>query len=58
MKTWKIEMAVTTAILIILNIVTNKIFSIEILATFAVLLTFGHAQISIRLNEKESLIVN
>jgi hypothetical protein len=54
-RTWKIEMAIVAAILLIVNVFTNKIFTIEILAALAVLLTFGHAQISIRLSEQEAL---
>lgn len=54
MKTWKIEMMVVTAILIVVNYLAHKLFSIEILAALAVLLSFGHTQISARLAEKEA----
>lgn len=55
MKTWRIEMLVVAIILLIVNISTHKIFTIEILAAIAVLLTFGHAQIADRMAEQESL---
>lgn len=48
-------MAVVAAVLLAVNVFTNKVFSIEILSALAVLLTFGHAQISTRLSEQESL---
>jgi hypothetical protein len=55
-KTWKIEMAVVAAILLIVNIFTSRLFTIEIISAVAVLLTFCHAQISSRLTEQQSLI--
>ena len=54
MKTWKIEMLVVAVLLLTVNICTHKFYSIEILASIAVLLTFGHAQIAARLAEKEA----
>jgi hypothetical protein len=54
MKTWKIEMIVVAAILLTVNFFTQKLFTIEMLAATAVLLTFGHIQISERLAEKEA----
>lgn len=55
MKTWKLEMAGVAAILLAVNFFTHKILSIELLASMAVLLTFGHAQIADRLAEQEGL---
>lgn len=54
MKTWKIEMLVVATILLVVNYLSHKLFSIEILAAIAVILTFGHAQIADRLAEKEA----
>ncbi len=54
MKTWKVEMLVVAVILLTVNFFAQKLFSIEILAAIAVLLTFGHAQIADRLAEKEA----
>lgn len=48
-------MLVVAAILLAVNYFTNHLFSVEIIAALAVLLTFGHAQIAERLAEKESL---
>jgi hypothetical protein len=48
-------MLVLTAILLAVNLLTHKLFSIEILAAVAVILTFGHAQIADRLVEQEEL---
>ena len=56
MKTWKIEMMVVTIILLLVNLLFNRLFSIEILSALAVILTFGHAQISTRLSEQQSLV--
>ena len=47
-------MLVVAVILLAVNFFAQKLFTIEILAAFAVLLTFGHAQIADRLAEKES----
>ena len=47
-------MLVVTVILVAVNFFTHKLFTIEILAAAAVLLTFGHAQIADRLAEKEA----
>ena len=47
-------MLVVATILLVVNWLTGKLFSIEIIAALAVLLSFGHAQISSRLAEKES----
>lgn len=55
MKTWKIEMAVVAAVLLLVNLLSHRLFTIEIVSTIAVLLTFGHAQISARLSEQQSL---
>ena len=55
MKTWKIEMLVVAVILLIVNLLTHKLFTIEVLAAVAVLLTFGHAQIADRMAEQEGL---
>jgi len=55
MRTWQIEMLVVTIILLAVNYFTDHLFSIEILAIIAVLLTFGHGQIADRLAEQESL---
>lgn len=55
MKTWKIETLVVALVLLAVNIVTHKIFTIEVLAAIAVLLSFGHASISDRLAEQEAL---
>ena len=55
MKTWQYEFATVILILFIVNLLTKTLFSIEILAALAVLLSFGHTQISSRLAEKESL---
>lgn len=55
MKTWKIEISVVTIILLAVNLLTHKIFTIEALAAIAVLLTFGHAQIADRMAEQEGL---
>lgn len=57
MKTWRIEMLVVAAILVAVNYLTHKLFTIEILAAIAVLMTFGHAQIADRLAEQEALRV-
>ena len=54
MKTWKIEMITVATILIVVNYLAHKLFSIEILAALAVLVSFGHTQISARLAEKEA----
>lgn len=48
-------MAVVAAILILVNVLTHKLFSLELISALAVLLTFGHAQISSRLSEQQSL---
>lgn len=53
MKTWKIEMLVVAAILVVVNVFTHHLVSFEILGSIAVLLTFGHAQIADRLAEKQ-----
>ncbi len=58
MKTWKKEMLVVSSLLLLVNFLTHKLFTIEILAAIAVILTFGHFQISTRLSEKESLKLN
>jgi hypothetical protein len=55
MKTWKVEMLVVAIILVAINFFTNRLFTIEILAMVAVLLSFGHAQIANRLIEQEAL---
>lgn len=55
MKTWRLEMLVVAAVLLAVNILTHKLFTIEVLAAFAVLMSFGHAQIADRLAEQESL---
>lgn len=55
MKTWKIEMLVVGAILVVVNYFTHKLFTIESLAAIAVLLSFAHAQIADRMAEQESL---
>jgi hypothetical protein len=55
MKTWKIEMLCVSIILMIVNIVTYKLFTIELLAAIAVVLTFGHTQIADRMAEQEAL---
>jgi hypothetical protein len=54
MKTWKVEMLVVAAILMAVNFFAHKLFTIEILAAAAVVLTFGHAQVADRLAEKEA----
>lgn len=54
MKTWKAEMLVVAAILLVVNWLTHKLFSLEVLAALAVLLSFGYAQISSRLVEIEA----
>lgn len=48
-------MIFVTAILLAVNFLTGKLFTIEVLAAIAVVLTFGHAQIADRLAEQESL---
>ena len=48
-------MLVVASILLAVNLVCHKIFTIEILAAIAVLLTFGHAQIADRMAEQEEL---
>jgi hypothetical protein len=55
MKTWKIEISVVAFILLVINFFTHKLFSIELLSSFAVIFSFGHAQIASRLAEQESL---
>lgn len=47
-------MLVVATILLVVNYLSHKLFSIEILAAIAVILTFGHAQIADRLAEKEA----
>jgi hypothetical protein len=54
MKTWMIESLVVAAILVAVNIFTHRIFTIEILASIAVLLSFGYASIGDRLLEQEA----
>ena len=49
-------MAVVAAILLLVNLLTSKLFTLEIVSALAVLLTFGHAQISSRLSEQQSII--
>lgn len=55
MKTWKIEVVVVGIILLIVNVLANKLFTIEMLAAIAVLLSFCHVQVSDRLAEQEGL---
>lgn len=55
MKTWHVETAVVALILLAVNLLTHRLFSIELLAAAAVLLTFGHASIADRLQEREAL---
>jgi hypothetical protein len=54
-KTWKLEMLIVSIILIAVNYFTHKLYTIELLAALAVLMTFGHAQIADRLAEQEAL---
>lgn len=54
MKTWKIEMGMVALILLTVNVLTHHLFSIELLAAGAVLLTFAHAQVADRLAEHEA----
>lgn len=54
MKTWKIETLVVAAILLAVNFFTHRLFTIEILASIAVLLSFGYASIGDRLLEQEA----
>lgn len=54
MKTWKIEMLIVAVILFAVNFFTHHLFTIEVIAALAVLLTFGHAQIADRLAEKQA----
>jgi len=49
-------MAVVAIILLLVNLLTHKLFTIEIISAVAVLLTFGYAQISSRLSEHQSII--
>lgn len=53
MKTWKVELLVVSLLLLIINIIRDNLFTVELLAAFAVILSFGHAQIADRLAEKE-----
>lgn len=53
MKTWHIEMFVIAIVLLLVNAFAKTLLSIELLASIAVLLSFGHTQISARLIEKE-----
>jgi len=46
-------MLVVSTILLMVNYFTGKLFTIEILAALAVVLSFGHMQISSRLAEQE-----
>lgn len=53
MKTWHIETAVVALILITVNLITGKLFTKEILAVGAIILTFGYVSISSRLAEDQ-----
>lgn len=55
MKTWKIEMLMVAVILLTVNIIAKKLFTIEMLAALAVLITFGYVQIADRMAEQESI---
>lgn len=55
LNTWQIEMIVVAIVLLAVNFFAKTIMSIEIIASLAVLLSFGHAQIADRLAEKEAL---
>lgn len=46
-------MLVVATILFVVNLCTHHLFSIEMIAALAVLLSFGHAQISDRMAEKQ-----
>lgn len=48
-------MLVVGLILLSVNLLTHKFFTIEVLAAIAVLFTFGHAQIADRMAEQEDL---
>ena len=58
MKTWKIELFVVAIILLTVNFFTHRLFSIEILSSIAVLLSFGYASIGDRLIEQETQRLN
>lgn len=53
MKTWKIEILLLISILILVNDLTNHLGLTDIIAAIAVLLSFGHVQISDRLSEQQ-----
>lgn len=55
MKTWKVEVTFVGLVLLIVNLLSNKLFTIEMLAAIAVLLSFCHVQVSDRLAEQEGL---
>lgn len=55
LNTWQTEMVVVALALVVVNFFAKTIMSIEIIASLAVLLSFGHTQISDRLAEQESL---
>lgn len=55
MKTWHVEMLVVAVILLVVNLIAQRLFTVEILGAVAVILTFGHAQIADRMAEQESL---
>lgn len=55
MKTWKLELLVVGLVLLMVNLITHRLFSIELIASIAVLMTFGHAQVADRLAEHEAL---
>lgn len=55
MKTWKVETLVVAVILLAVNFFAHRLWTIELIASAAVLLTFGHTSIAARLAEQEEL---
>lgn len=55
MKTWYAETGIVAFILLAVLVFTHRLFSVELIAAAAVLLTFGHASVADRLAEREEL---
>jgi hypothetical protein len=55
MKTFHYETTFVALVLLAVNYFTHRLFTIEMLAAIAVLLTFGHVSIADRLAEQEEL---
>lgn len=51
-KIWIYEQVFVITVLAIINIIRKSYYTAEVLSAIAVVLSFGHAQIAARLNEK------